>query len=136
VQAAPPLAAEAAGGAQQTEPEPHPAGGGSTKKEKLRKERQRQHKIEEAKEALDGAMALMEESAGSVKAVEEAMQAAAKHGDRSEPLAALVVVARDLLEQYRAAEAERVRVARWRRRRRQWRPQSGWSWSRSWQHSR
>jgi DNA uptake protein ComE-like DNA-binding protein len=111
VQAAPPLAAEAAGGAQQTEPEPHPAGGGSTKKEKLRKERQRQHKIEEAKEALDGAMALMEESAGSVKAVEEAMQAAAKHGDRSEPLAALVVVARDLLEQYRAAEAERVRVA-------------------------
>ena len=64
------------------------------------------------------------------------MQAAAKHGDRSEPLAALVVVARDLLEQYRAAEAERVRVARWRRRRRQWRPQSGWSWSRSWQHSR
>jgi hypothetical protein len=56
VQAAPPLAAEAAGGAQQTEPVP--AGGGSSKKEKekekekLRKERQRRRKVDEAWEAL------------------------------------------------------------------------------------
>jgi hypothetical protein len=39
------------------------------------------------------------------------MQAAAKHASRSEPLAALVVVARAMLEQARAAEAERARVA-------------------------
>jgi len=107
VQAAPPLAA---GGAQQTEP-----AGGNTKKEKerLRKERQRQRKMDEAWEALRRAVELMEETAGakSVDAVEEAMHAAEKHDDRSEPLAALVAVARDLLEQYRAAEAERARVA-------------------------
>jgi hypothetical protein len=111
VQAAPPLAA---GGAQQTEPE-LAAGGGNTKKDKerLRKERQRQRKMDEAWEALRRAVELMEETAGakSVDAVEEAMHAAEKHGDRSEPLAALVAVARDLLEQYRAAEAERARVA-------------------------
>ena len=111
VQATPPLAA---GGAQQTEPE-LAAGGGNTKKEKerLRKERQRQRKMDEAWEALRRAVELMEETAGakSVDAVEEAMHAAEKHGDRSEPLAALVAVARDLLEQYRAAEAERARVA-------------------------
>jgi len=110
VQAAPPLAA---GGAQQTEPEL--AAGGNTKKDKerLRKERQRQRKMDEAWEALRRAVELMEETAGakSVDAVEEAMHAAEKHGDRSEPLAALVAVARDLLEQYRAAEAERARVA-------------------------
>ena len=66
VQAAPPLAAEAAGAAQQTEPEP--AGGGSTKKEKekLRKERQRQRKVDEAWEALQVAIETMEETAGSV----------------------------------------------------------------------
>ena len=107
VQAAPPLAA---GGAQQTEP-----ASGNTKKDKerLRKERQRQRKMDEAWEALRRAVELMEETAGakSVDAVEEAMHAAEKHGDRSEPLAALVAVARDLLEQYRAAEAERARVA-------------------------
>jgi hypothetical protein len=58
VQAAPPLAAEAAGSAQLTEPQ---SAGGSTKKdkEKLRKERQRQRKTEEAWEALRGAMELM-----------------------------------------------------------------------------
>jgi hypothetical protein len=37
--------------------------------------------------------------------------AAAKHGGRSESLAALVAVARTLIAQARAAEAERVRVA-------------------------
>ena len=113
VQAAPPLAAEAADGAQQTEPEP--AGGGSTKKEKekLRKERQRQRKMDEAWEALRGAMTLLEDTAGvkGVDAVEEAVQAAAKHGDRSEPLAALVAVARELIEQARAAEAAEVAAA-------------------------
>jgi hypothetical protein len=41
-------------------------------------------------------------------AVEEA---AAKHGDRSEPLAALVAEARDMIEQARATQAERARVA-------------------------
>jgi hypothetical protein len=46
-----------------------------------------------------------------VDAVEAAMQATAKHEARSESLAALMVVARDLLEQARAAEAERARVA-------------------------
>ena len=113
VQAAPPLAAEAADGAQQTEPEP--AGGGSTKKEKekLRKERQRQRKMDEAWEALRGAMTLLEDTAGvkGVDAVEEAVQAAAKHGDRSEPLAALLAVARELIEQARAAEAAEVAAA-------------------------
>jgi ankyrin repeat protein/uncharacterized protein YjgD (DUF1641 family) len=104
---------EGASGAQQTEPQP--AGATKTKKEKerQRKERQRQRKIEEAMEALDGAMTLMEETAGArgVDAVEEAMQAASKHASRSEPLAALVVVARTMLEQARAAESERARVA-------------------------
>jgi hypothetical protein len=111
VQAAPPLAAETAGGAQLTEPEP--AAGGSTKKdkEKLRKERQRQRKMEEAWEALQGAIEAMEETAGGEGAVEEAMHAAEKHDGRSEKLAALVAEAKDLLEQARAAEAERARVA-------------------------
>jgi hypothetical protein len=104
--------AEAASGAQQTEPQP--AGGGGTKKDKerQRKERQRQRKIEEACEALDRAMARMAEArAGSVAAVEEAMQAAAKHGDRSESLTALVAEAKGMLEQARAAEAARAKVA-------------------------
>jgi hypothetical protein len=105
--------AEPATSAQQTEPEPQPAGGGSTKKDKerLRKERQRQRKIEEASEALDRAMALLAETRGSVEAVEEAMVAAAKHDGRSEPLAALVAEAKGMVEQARAAEAERARVA-------------------------
>jgi hypothetical protein len=106
-------AAEPADGAQQTEPQP--ARGGNTKKDKerQRKERQRQRKMEEAMEALDGAMALLARTAGarSVKAVEEAMQAASKHDGRSEPLTALVAEARGMLEQARAAEAERARVA-------------------------
>jgi hypothetical protein len=110
VQVGLPLAAEAA-----TKPEPPPAGGGGTKKDKerLRKERQRQRKMEEAWEALRGAVELMEETAGTrgVDAVEEAMHAAAKHEACSEPLAALVAVARELIEQARAAEAERARVA-------------------------
>jgi hypothetical protein len=46
-----------------------------------------------------------------VEAVEAAMQAAEKHDGRSEPLAALVVVARGMLEQARAAEAERAKLA-------------------------
>jgi hypothetical protein len=105
--------AEAASDTQQTEPEPQPAGGGSTKKDKerQRKERQRQRKIEEASEALDGAMARMAETRGSVEAVEEAMQAAAKFDGRSEPLEALVAEAKGMLEQARAAEAGRARVA-------------------------
>jgi hypothetical protein len=53
----------------------------------------------------------MEETAGSVKAVEEAMQAAAKHEVRSKRLAALVAEARELIEQARAADVERARVA-------------------------
>jgi hypothetical protein len=111
VQAAPPLAAETAGGAQLTEPEP--AGGGNTKKdkEKLRKERQRQRKMEEAWEALQGAIEAMEETAGGEGAVEEAMHAAEKHDGRSEKLAALVAEARYRLDQARAAETERAWVA-------------------------
>jgi hypothetical protein len=104
VQAAPPLAAEAAGSAQHTEPEP--AGGGSTKKDKerQRKERQRQRKVEEAWEALRRAVELLEETTGArgVDAVEEAMQAAAGSADGG---------GEDLVEQARAAEAERARVA-------------------------
>jgi hypothetical protein len=78
-------------------------------------------KVEEASEALRAAMELMDENgvdgggergaASSVKAVEEAMQAAAKHVARSESLAALVAEARAMLELARAAEAERARVA-------------------------
>jgi hypothetical protein len=111
VQPAPPLAAEATSSVQQTEPEA--AGGGNTKKdkEKLRKERQRQRKSEEAWEALQGAIAQMEEAAGSVDAVEAAMQAAEKHEARSEKLAALVAEARELIEQARAAEAAKVAAA-------------------------
>ena len=110
-EAAPPLAAEAAGDTQQTEPQP--AGGGNTKKDKerQRKERQRQRKIEEAKEALQGAIEAMDETAGGVEAVEEAMLDAAKHEARSESLAALVAEAKGIVEQARAAEAERARVA-------------------------
>jgi hypothetical protein len=106
--------APAASDTQQSEPEPQPAGGGSTKadRERQRKERQRQRKIEEAKEALQVAIeAMLEEAAGSVKAVEEATAEAAKHASRSEPLAALVAEAKGLLEQARAAEAERAKVA-------------------------
>jgi hypothetical protein len=59
------------------------------------------------------AVELMEETTGArgVDAVEEAMQAAAKHEARSERLAALVAVARGLVEQARAVEAERAKVA-------------------------
>jgi hypothetical protein len=109
VQAAPPLAAEAADGAQQTEPQP--AGGGKKEKERLRKERQRQRKVEEAWEALQGAIEQMEETAGGMHAVEEAMQVALKHEARSERLAALVAEARELIEQARAAEAAKVAAA-------------------------
>jgi hypothetical protein len=67
VQAAPPLPAEAAGAAQLTVPE---SAGGSKKKdkEKLCKERQRQRKMDEAWEALQGAIEAMEETAGGVDA--------------------------------------------------------------------
>jgi hypothetical protein len=116
VQAAPPLAAEAAVAAQQTEPEP--AGGGSTKKEKerQRKERQRKRKVEEAWEAMQVAIELLlEGTAGAecVDAVKEAMHAAEKHETRSEklPVAALLAEARTLIEQARAAEVERARMA-------------------------
>jgi hypothetical protein len=53
----------------------------------------------------------MEETAGGVGAVEEAMHAAEKHEARSDKLAALVAEAGTLIEQARAAEAERARVA-------------------------
>jgi hypothetical protein len=53
----------------------------------------------------------MEETAGGMGAVEEAMHAAEKHDGRSEKLAALVAEARELIEQARAVEAERARVA-------------------------
>jgi hypothetical protein len=46
-----------------------------------------------------------------LSAVEEATAEAAKHGDRSERLAALVAEAKTLIEQARATEAERARVA-------------------------
>jgi hypothetical protein len=69
VQAAPPLAAETAGGAQ-TEPEP--AGGGNTKKDKEKLHKERQRKMEEAWEALQGAIEAMNETGGGVGAVEEA----------------------------------------------------------------
>jgi hypothetical protein len=105
------LAAEAASAAQQ--PEPQPAAGGGTKKEKerQRKERQRQRKMDEAREALQVAIEQMEEPAGSVEAVEEAMAEAEKHASRSEPLAALVAEAKGLIEQARAAKAQRASVA-------------------------
>jgi hypothetical protein len=44
-------------------------------------------------------------------AVEEATAEAAKHGGRSEQLTALVEEAREMIEQARAAKAERARVA-------------------------
>ena len=105
VQAAPPLAAEAAGDTQQTEPQP--AGGGNTKKDKerQRKERQRQRKMDEARDALYHAIEKLEEAKGSVEAVEQALQVAAKHENRCDALAALMDVGRTLVEQARAAEA-------------------------------
>jgi hypothetical protein len=44
-------------------------------------------------------------------AVEEAAAEAAKHGDRSEPLAALVAEAREMLEQAKTEQAERAMAA-------------------------
>ena len=44
-------------------------------------------------------------------AVEEAAAEAAKHGDRSEPLAALVAEAREMLEQAKTEQAERTKAA-------------------------
>jgi hypothetical protein len=78
--------------------------------EQQRKEQLRQRKVEEA---LRGAVALMEQTAGArgVDAVEEAMRAAAKHVARSEPLTELVAQARVMLEQSRATQAERARAA-------------------------
>ncbi len=109
VQAALPAAAEASSGSQ-------PAGGSSAKadKEKARKERQRQRKIEEARQALDQAIHRMEDTASldaqCVQAAEEAMHEAAKYETRCEALAALVEHARTMIEQARAAEAERARI--------------------------
>jgi hypothetical protein len=59
VQPALPAAVEAASGSQQTEPQPQPAGGGKKEKERQRKERQRQRKMDEAREALQGAIEAM-----------------------------------------------------------------------------
>jgi hypothetical protein len=47
----------------------------------------------------------------ALRAVEAATAEAAKHGDRSEPLAALVAEAKGMLEQARAEQAERARAA-------------------------
>jgi hypothetical protein len=44
-------------------------------------------------------------------AVEDATVEAEKHGDRSEPLAALVAEAKGMIEQAKAEQAERARVA-------------------------
>jgi hypothetical protein len=52
--------AEATSGTQQPHSQPQPAGGGKKDKERQRKERQKQRKAEEAKEALDTAMAAMQ----------------------------------------------------------------------------
>jgi hypothetical protein len=46
-----------------------------------------------------------------LSAVEEATAEAAKHGDRSEPLTALVAEAKGMLEQAKTEQAERARVA-------------------------
>ena len=93
--------AEPASGPQQTEPEPQPAGGVTKKeKERLRKERQRHRKMEEASEALQVAIEQMQESVGSVEAVEEAMAEAEKHAPRCERLAALVAEAKGLIDVY------------------------------------
>jgi hypothetical protein len=140
--------AEAASGTQQ------PAGGGKKEKERQRKERQRQRKIQEAWEALQGAMGAMLAGARCVSplwlmcigrcppfpwevvvsmcgwqgaltcggacgcsgesklgAVEEATAEAAKHGDRSEKLSALVADAKGMIEQAKTEQAERARVA-------------------------
>ena len=51
--------AEAASGTQQTDPQPQPAGGGKKEKERQRKERQRQRRMDEAREALQGAIEAM-----------------------------------------------------------------------------
>jgi hypothetical protein len=67
--------------------------------------------VDEAKEALQIAIEAMEETAGSVKAVEEAMAEAEKYEARSEKLAALVAEAKGLIEQARAVQAERARLA-------------------------
>jgi hypothetical protein len=48
---------------------------------------------------------------GDIGAVEEAMAEAAKHGDRSELLTALVAEATAMIEQARAVQAERARAA-------------------------
>jgi hypothetical protein len=58
---------------------------------------------------IDGVCGCSGESA--LGAVEKATAEAEKHGDRSEPLAALVAEARTLIEQARAVQAERARVA-------------------------
>jgi hypothetical protein len=58
--------AEAASGAQQADPQPPPAGGGKKEKERQRKERQRQRKMDEAKEALEGAIEAMLDGARCV----------------------------------------------------------------------
>jgi hypothetical protein len=113
VQAALPAAAEASCSSQQ--PAPQPVGGSSTKadKEKARKERQRQRYTEDARHALYEAIHRVEDTASldaeCVRAAEEAMQQAAKYETRCEALAALVEFARTMIEQARAAEAERAR---------------------------
>jgi vacuolar-type H+-ATPase subunit I/STV1 len=86
-----------------------------TDKDKARKELQRQRYMETARHALDEAIHRLEDTASfdaeCVLAAEEAMHEAAKYETRCEALAALVAIARSLVEQARAAEAERARVA-------------------------
>ena len=74
-------------------------------------ERQRQRNLEAAMATLQRAIEETAADARGVDAVEAATRAAAKLEARSETLAALVAVATDMVEQARAAEAERARVA-------------------------
>ena len=76
-------------------------------------------------------------------AVEEATAEAEKHGDRSEPLAALVAEARTMLERARAEQAERARAtaaevasAASAKAAKEEAAQSGCRWRRRWRHSR
>ena len=118
MQAALPAAADASSSSRQPPPpQPQPGGGNNTKadKEKARKERQRERFMEAAGDALYQAIRLVEDTASLdaeyVQAAEEAMHEAAKYESRCEALAALVEIARTMIEQARAAEAEGARVA-------------------------
>jgi hypothetical protein len=128
-------------GTQQPDPQPQPAGSSKKDKERQRKERQKLRKTEEAREALNVAMAAVNEydvrcvcvlcpsphasatllgiltlrgvlrSESTVRTMAEAMAMAEKHEARCEALAELMVEARGVLEKARAAQAERASAA-------------------------